>query len=96
MTGRNDSEFHDASSSRIVMDHTVTSSPITRTPPSQPRRNALGGIQPPNRREIIWGVIVALFLLGFPLFNPYNLVRPGLCRLDMRRSWVSAPTRQRS
>jgi branched-chain amino acid transport system permease protein len=70
MTGRNDSEFPDASSSRIVMDHTVTSVPTTRTPSSQLGRNALGGIQPPNRREIIWGIIVALFLLGFPWLNP--------------------------
>jgi branched-chain amino acid transport system permease protein len=66
----NDSQFHNSSSSRIVMDRSVTSRPVTKTSPTAPGKNRLGGIQLPNRREIIAGILVALFLLGFPWFNP--------------------------
>jgi branched-chain amino acid transport system permease protein len=70
MTGRNDSEFHNASSSRIVMEQAVSPTPVTRTPSGTDGKDKLRRFGTPNRLEIITGIIVALFLLGFPWLNP--------------------------
>src|SRR5258708_14506228 len=68
--GRSDSQFHNLSSSRIVMEQAVSPTPVTRTPNRADGKDKLRRFDAPNRLEIITGIVVALFLLGFPWLNP--------------------------
>jgi|GEM_PF-679643 len=68
--GDSDSPFYSTGPSGISVDHSVTANSATRMPAGAPDRNRFWGIQPPNRRVTIAGVMVILFLLGFPWLNP--------------------------
>src|SRR5260370_520558 len=68
--GRSDSQFHNLSSSRIVMEQAVSPTPVTRTPNRADGKDKPRRFDAPNRLEIITGIIVTLFLLGFPWLNP--------------------------
>src|SRR5258708_16186899 len=68
--GRSDSQFHSLSSSRIVMEQAVSPTPVTRTPNRADGKDKPRRFDAPNRLEIITGIIVTLFLLGFPWLNP--------------------------
>jgi branched-chain amino acid transport system permease protein len=68
--GRSDSQFQNLSSSRIVMEPAVSPTPVTRTPTRTDPKDKPRRFDAPNRLEIITGIIVALFLLGFPWLNP--------------------------
>jgi branched-chain amino acid transport system permease protein len=68
--GRNNSQFRNPASSRIVMEPAVSPTPVTRTPNRADGKDKLRRFDAPNRLEIITGIVVALFLLGFPWLNP--------------------------
>ena len=84
MTGRNDSEFHNLSSSRIVMEQAVSPTRVTRAPSGTDSKDKLRRFDAPNRLEIITGIIVALFLWGslglIPVTGFYSFDHHGFYR----------------
>src|ERR1700756_1166050 len=52
------------------MEQAVSPTPVTRTPNRADAKDKPRRFDAPSRLEIIAGIVVALFLLGFPWFNP--------------------------
>jgi branched-chain amino acid transport system permease protein len=52
------------------MEQAVSPTPVTRTPNRTDAKDKPRRFDAPSRLEIITGIIVALFLLGFPWLNP--------------------------
>src|SRR6201985_3344984 len=52
------------------MEQAVSPTPVTRTPNRTDAKDEPRRFDAPSRLEIITGIVVALFLLGFPWFSP--------------------------